>query len=872
VKRIVEADRTLAEQIRDFFNEFVAAVNDALDALQGTGSWKQLRALRKDRDTLAAIAEVFEAALEGAVDGEGSDNVMLSAADSHYDYSKPFAEQVDDWIAGKIPKRDTLVLGGTPEVLKNIGFSALPLTINQTHVDYAINNTKDADHFLEKDVLKKLPALIENPIAVIRSETHPDSSVVVIVGEIVNGKQMIAAVAVDGFGHVNYERIDSNAVTTVFGKDNALYKLQNALQNHSEKSTEVYYWNKKIASALLKGARLQLPGRLPQGGYIGSIRSAASKVNTRIDRQTDTLQFKRWFGNSKTVNKDGKPMVMYHYSDAEDIDIYDMSRIGSNQGTSLGDGIYMSTSPQAFSGEAYGKYRHDWYAAIKKPYDATRGLSRRQAEYVVEKYGAIKHDIEAFDGLYKSHAVEKLMNPLRALDYIKEYAKDAGIKTSDIFEDLDYDGIKNGNEWVAFKQTQIKSATKNIGLFDGDNTKLNFSKKDDAVSTFGTTFSWNETGYITTDGKQLDFSGKRDGAPGGYRSMDHRDVVEIYGEDTDMSGAEAMVAFMGEGNIRISPESGGINLSVMPTKAQREKLQAFIRRNNGEVIVDFDDADGNTVHSVEYPAGTGAVRITNDIDRYFKEGAKPEVSIAQQFHFSKKDIADYTEKEYDSYGWAVVNEVLDETEQAALFDRLSDKKNGTSFERTHDKKYIFPVGEEFGVNNVLVVSNGNYYKPSIERIHRIMLDNETDIDIVRRYLYAAEKQGNRAVQALRSHMDEDIFESHYRTDFPTYQEVRSTGSRKPGSGSQTVEGDHREQRNGRENDPEDRGTGLIFSMKDTTPADLTAVQEENESLNSALRLTEEFAKLIKGHARAYYYGQYTKTQPDRNVFHSNCLL
>ena len=38
---------------------------------------------------------------------------------------------------------------------------------------------------------------------------------------------------------------------------------------------------------------------------------------------------------------------------------------------------------------------------------------------------------------------------------------------------------------------------------------------------------------------------------------------------------------------------------------------------------------------------------------------------------------------------------------------------------------------------------------------------------------------------------------------------------------------------------------LHFSMKDTTPADLTAVQEENESLNSALRLTEELAKLIK---------------------------
>ncbi len=640
--------------------------------------------LRKDRDTLAAIAEVFEAALEGTKDGEETNGVMMSAQDSHYDYSKPFAEQVDDWIAGKIPKRDTLVLGGTPEVLKNIGFSALPLTINQTHVDYAINNTKDADHFPGKDILKKLPSLIANPIAVIRSETHPNSRVVVIVGEIVNGKQMIAAVAVDGFGQVNNKTIDSNAVTTVFGKNNALKKLQKALQQHSDNSLEIYYWDKKIASALLRSAELQLPGLPPQGGYIGSIRSAASKVNTRIDSQTDTLQFRRWFSGSKAVNKDGTPMVMYHYSNAAEIEEFDLSRVGSNQGTSLGDGIYMSSSPQAFSNEDYGKYRHEWYAAIKKPYDATRGLSRRQATLVVERYGSIKHDIEAYDGLYKKHAIEKLMNPLRAIDYIKEYAKDAGIKTSDIFEDLGYDGIKNGNEWVAFKQTQIKSATKNIGLFDGDNTKLNFSKKE---------------------------------------------------------------------------------------------------------------------------------------------------------------IADYTEKEYDSYGWAVVNEVLDETEQAVLFDRLSDKKNGTSFEQTHDKKYIFPVGEEFGVNNVLVVSNGNYYKPSIERIHRIMLDNETDIDIVRRYLYAAEKQGNRAVQALRNRMGAEFVRTYSRDEYAPYRELRSIQSRRQGSGSQTIEGDHREQRNGRGNDPKDRGTGLIFSMKDTTPADLTAVQEENESLNSALRLTEAFTKL-----------------------------
>lgn len=157
-----------------------------------------------------------------------------------------------------------------------------------------------------------------------------------------------------------------------------------------------------------------------------------------------------------------------------------------------------------------------------------------------------------------------------------------------------------------------------------------------AISQLGTTTSWAETGYLTPEGRQLDFSGKRDGGPRGQRSMDHREIEEIY-ENEGLEGSDAMVAFMAEGNIRISPESGGINLQTLPTKAQREKLQAFCRRYDGEVIVDFDDAQGNTVHSVEYPSGTGPVRITNDIRRYFEEGVLPEVSDVQRYRFSLRD-------------------------------------------------------------------------------------------------------------------------------------------------------------------------------------------------------------------------------------------
>jgi hypothetical protein len=163
----------------------------------------------------------------------------------------------------------------------------------------------------------------------------------------------------------------------------------------------------------------------------------------------------------------------------------------------------------------------------------------------------------------------------------------------------------------------------------------------DAAAYFGTTYKWSETGYITAAGRRLDFSGRHEGGPGGYRTVDHRDIRDALGDDyggEDYSGS--MVQFMSEGNIRISPESGGINLSVMPTKAQLDTLSDFISKQRGEVILDIDTVDGNTVSSTEYPKGTHANKVLNDIKAYFEDGSTPRVSELAQFRYSLKRPAE----------------------------------------------------------------------------------------------------------------------------------------------------------------------------------------------------------------------------------------
>ena len=153
------------------------------------------------------------------------------------------------------------------------------------------------------------------------------------------------------------------------------------------------------------------------------------------------------------------------------------------------------------------------------------------------------------------------------------------------------------------------------------------------IDHFGKTNKWDETGYILLDGSRLDFSGRHDGAEGGYRTVDHRDIRDALGDDyggEDYSGG--MVQFMAEGNIRVMPESNGLNLSVAPTKEQERTIEMFVARKHGEIILDIDDVNGKTVSSTEYPRGTTATRVLSDIHRFFKEGSTPRVSSVAMFH------------------------------------------------------------------------------------------------------------------------------------------------------------------------------------------------------------------------------------------------
>ena len=169
-------------------------------------------------------------------------------------------------------------------------------------------------------------------------------------------------------------------------------------------------------------------------------------------------------------------------------------------------------------------------------------------------------------------------------------------------------------------------------------TPITAAQYDKLAKHFGTTNDYGTAGFILTDGRMLDFSGKKQLGESytGGREVYHNEVGDVLNLPTDTSPRINMVA---NGNIRLVPEVNGINLSVKPTGKQRAALRGYINHHNGNVHVDIDNAAGRTIESFGYYNGTAADRVLADIDRYFETGEAPAPQSNLRAFFSERDDA-----------------------------------------------------------------------------------------------------------------------------------------------------------------------------------------------------------------------------------------
>ena len=265
--------------------------------------------------------------------------------------------------------------------------------------------------------------------------------------------------------------------------------------------------------------------------------------------------------------------------------------------------------------ESTARYPHGWLDNYGK------NKWEQWTSYIQDKSGnvwaATLHVANARDGLKYLYDI----NPIKAVNPAEDTKKVE----------------RRGKSRTPLLAHSITGSAENVNTKSEKNSARDVAEDNKTAETyFGRTYRISEAGYLLRNGHLLDFSGRHEGTPGGYRTVDHRDISDAF--DGDYGSGEygdAMIQFMRAGNIRLSPESGGINLSVKPTKSQLETLERYIQSFRGEVMLDIDNEVGDTVASVEYGRGTRSSTVLTAINDYFDSGVIPESTEAR---YSTREI------------------------------------------------------------------------------------------------------------------------------------------------------------------------------------------------------------------------------------------
>lgn len=387
-----------------------------------------------------------------------------------YDFTKSFAEQIDDYKRGIFPEKDTFLVGRTPEVLTKIGLANIPLTMNQTHMDYSLNGTykgdpeRVKDHILTAEEMAKVPELIADPVAIIQDRQLCEKkargfSVDVLVSMEINGKKTLIPININSRGQINGVEIDSNRIQTIHENTDTVQRLINALNEDSADNAAVFYINKEKAAEFLRPAGNPISRAAQElDGFIHSITDPGSPVKMLISSETESQQFKRWFVDwqnhpenaSKIVNADGTPKIMYHGSSAQ-FTTFDKRKAKAGV---FGKGFYFA--PSETVAKAYGSTNVlKTYLNVRNPYIVTDSIG-----FTTEDYRNMQKQL----GVQETITDRNVSRVLNQLGY-------DGI--------MAYNGKGNIREIVVFEPAQIKSTTDNVGTFDGSNPDIRYSISSD---------------------------------------------------------------------------------------------------------------------------------------------------------------------------------------------------------------------------------------------------------------------------------------------------------------------------------------------------------------------------------------------------------
>ena len=243
------------------------------------------------------------------------------------------------------------------------------------------------------------------------------------------------------------------------------------------------------------------------------------------------------------------------------------------------------------------------------------------------------------------------------------------------------------------------------------------------------------------------------------------EVVGYYALTTGQDQSEKMITTDGTWNKLLN-----LGLDEVKDFAEKEGIKREIskhglaERETQELIKQFRRKNADSRRGDEDVARSersrGEIQRIHDTEK--KDGIAGD---SEEINFSlKENKTKYTDKEYQAFGWARENDILNEGQNADYRSKFAMLKSGQAkFPKSKKGEYIIPVSDIYdsdleGIDNILVFAKGTVDKPVIASVIEIYEYDETALADIRRYIYGLERRGIPAKSG-------QIIRRYYATDF-----------------------------------------------------------------------------------------------------------
>ena len=679
--------------------------------------------------TLVEDLERTERYIKQVYDSAEIKSQKIDSGNKYY-LNPKFAEEYDLW--DKNNKRKVFRIGTTSKALQSIGIANRIITWDGSKIIKILSKHSE----MTSDIIKQVPNIIENPIVIMQSK-QIDSRITMFGEVYTNNKPVLVVLELNP--NNKGLSLDNIKIASAYGKDNAQRFID---------TSEVLYVdkNEKRVSTFKTRTGLQLPVGGANSKNI--IFKFSENVNTKHFLGSQTEEVKN--GNVKYSLGDpteSSSIKQQHKESTEEVDKntaegVKYSKINGKETSS--DGVY-GTATGGIDGRIAQEGRETFQRGTRRMEETAESFKRRIAERTSARQG--------------------------------EWSSD-DIGTNNIVLYKKYNG--NNSELIS-KTDDLKKCGYKIVLCSGDI----YTNSNGVTVVHPYAVTSKETGEIFVSdniGNNIDQTLNHEIIHSSV-AQNRQNIDGLYYEVLANAGLNS------DGFSECIMQLKGIDQNAS-LKSQFEELLCYLyqaymydpefaKEKFGSIFKNWE-----TVASELEKFNNSIKAESNDPAFSVSENGDAKYSLGNTVD-SSKNIDNYTEKQYNDFGWASYNDVITSAERETLLSHYADYKHNK--DKYPTTKFGEAVIHSSDYPNVIAYIKGTIGSPQITKIVRITNDDYCS-NIKEVVLYYENRGNTLSWKYVEETFGEKIFDVSRRGDFASFRELKAGAK---GRDSQTGDFDNR---------------------------------------------------------------------------------